>query len=127
MRFSATEAARVRSRASSSLGPPEPAAGEPDVPDPTVFVAAEEMPVLIRMPRPVYPPIAREAGLAGTVVVHALVGRDGLVRYARIVRSIPALDESARAAVLEAVFRPAIQAQKPVAVWVSVPIRFRLE
>jgi protein TonB len=97
------------------------------LPSPDEFVAVEEMPVLVSMPQPIYPDMARQAELEGVVLVRALVGKDGAVKDAKIAKSIPLLDEEARNAVMKAVFKPAIQANKPVAVWVAIPIRFKLK
>ena len=62
----------------------------------------------------------------GTVLVQALVGKDGKVHDVRVQKSIPMLDASAIAAVKQWVFKPALSNNKPVAVWVAVPVRFRL-
>jgi len=75
---------------------------------------------------PVYPDLAREAGVDGTVNVQALVGKDGKVKDVRVVKSIPMLDEAAKAAVRQWVFKPALSNNKPVAVWVGVPVKFSL-
>jgi TonB family protein len=96
-------------------------------PDPAEFVAAEEMPVLINLPAPAYPEMARQAGMEGTVMVRALVGKDGKVQKAFVTESLPMLDDAAVASVRGAVFKPALQQHKPVAVWVQVPMRFSLQ
>ena len=70
--------------------------------------------------------IAREAGVDGVVMVQALVGKDGKVKDTRVVKSIPMLDASAIAAVKQWVFKPALSNNKPVAVWVAVPMKFTL-
>lgn len=75
---------------------------------------------------PDYPREVREAGVEGQVVVHALVLKDGTVGDTRIVSSIPMLDASAVAAIRQCRFKPAMAKSKPVAVWVAIPIRFRL-
>jgi periplasmic protein TonB len=93
---------------------------------PVDFQAFEEAPELITMPAPAYPELARQAGVEGTVVVRVLVGKDGKVQQAFIAESIPMLDESALLAARGAVFKPALQQHKPVAVWVHVPMRFTL-
>jgi len=97
------------------------------MPSPDEFIAVEEMPVLVSMPQPEYPEMARSAELEGVVLVRALVSKDGSVRDAQIAQSIPLLDDAAKTAVMKAVFKPAIQANKPVAVWVAIPIRFKLK
>ena len=90
------------------------------------YVYVEEMPEAITKVQPVYPDIAREAGVDGQVMVQALVGKDGRVKDTRVVKSIPMLDASAIAAVKQWVFKPALSNNKPVAVWVAVPVRFSL-
>lgn len=95
-------------------------------PSPDDFVAVDEEPVRLRIDAPVYPDVARNAEVQGTVVVRALVGKDGKVKDAIIVDSIPLLDQAAIACAKTAVFRPAISQQQPVEVWVMMPITFRL-
>jgi protein TonB len=90
------------------------------------YVYVEELPEAITKVPPAYPDIAREAGVDGTVMIQALVGKDGRVKDTRVVKSIPMLDASALAAVKQWVFKPALSNNKPVAVWVAVPVRFTL-
>ena len=90
------------------------------------YVYVEELPEAITRVTPVYPDLAREAGVDGTVMVQALVGKDGKVKDVRVVKSIPMLDENAKAAVRQWVFKPALSNNKPVAVWVGVPVKFSL-
>lgn len=90
------------------------------------YVFVEELPEAVTRVPPSYPDLAREAGVDGTVLVQALVGKDGRVRDVRVVKSIPMLDDAARAAVRQWVFKPALSNNKPVAVWVAVPVKFSL-
>jgi periplasmic protein TonB len=90
------------------------------------YVYVEELPELITKVQPAYPDIAREANVDGTVQVQALVGKDGKVKDVRVMKSIPMLDASAVAAVKQWIFKPALANNKPVAVWVGVPVRFSL-
>jgi protein TonB len=90
------------------------------------YVYVEELPEAITKPAPSYPDIAREAGVDGTVMVQALVGKDGKVKDTKVVKSIPMLDAAATAAVKQWIFKPALSNNKPVAVWVAVPVRFTL-
>lgn len=91
------------------------------------WVYYSEPPVLLYMPPPLYPQIARVQHVEGTVRVQAVVGEDGLVHRARIVHSIPPLDGEARRAVWESQWQPARDEYgKPVAVWVGIPVRFSL-
>jgi periplasmic protein TonB len=90
------------------------------------YVYVEELPEAITKVPPQYPDIAREASVDGTVLVQALVGKDGKVKDVRVQKSIPMLDAAAQAAVRQWVFKPALSNNKPVAVWVAVPVRFTL-
>ena len=68
-----------------------------------------------------YPAAARRAGVEGTVMIQALVGKDGLVKDTRVFKSIPTLDAAAAAAVRQWVFKPV-----RAVVWVLVPVKFSL-
>ena len=81
--------------------------------------------VTLRFP-PEYPEAALRAGIQGTVSVMALVLADGTVGETRVVKSIPALDAAAVAAVKQFRFTPAAAAGKPVAVWTGIPVKFTL-
>lgn len=121
-----TDLAAIGWREGDSLVVSIPEARGSGDPSPEDFVAAEEMPVLIKLPAPAYPEMARQAGMEGTVMVRALVGKDGKVQKAIVTESLPMLDDAAVASVLGAIFKPALQQHKPVAVWVQVPMRFTL-
>jgi len=99
---------------------------EEELPQFGQYVYVEELPEAITKVQPQYPDIAREAGVDGTVLVQALVGKDGKVKDVRVQKSIPMLDASAVAAVKQWVFKPALSNNKPVAVWVAVPVKFQL-
>lgn len=90
------------------------------------YVYVEELPEAVTRVPPQYPDLAREAGVDGTVQVQALVGKDGKVRDVRVTKSIPMLDDAAKNAVRQWVFKPALSNNKPVAVWVAVPVKFSL-
>jgi len=90
------------------------------------FVAFEHEPELVWMREPVYPEIARDAGIEGLVLVRVLVGADGTVLQVTLLRSVLGLDEAALEAAKTAVFRPALQQGLPVQAWVVIPIEFSL-
>ena len=91
------------------------------------FVASSAKPVLTSFVKADYPEIARHAGLAGTVVVHVLVGPNGKVIEAVVVQGVhPLLDRAAVNAALLCRFKPAKQREIPVKAWLAVPYRFNL-
>ena len=97
-------------------------------PLPDEYVYTDELPQLVRGVKPLYPDIAREAGVEGTVKLQLLIGLDGHVLRAIVQRngSVPMLDEAAIAAAMASVFTPALVNKRPVKVWVTQDYRFRL-
>ena len=100
---------------------------EGGLPSPDEYVAVEEMPALINLPRPEYPEIARNAGVDGVVVLKILVGKNGDVDKVIYVSGPEMLKQSAIDAAMQAKFKPALQQHRPVAVWVQIPIEFSLQ
>jgi TonB family protein len=98
-----------------------PGSGEPKFGE---YVYVEELPEAVTKVSPNYPPAAREAKVDGTVLIQALVLRDGTVGDVRVQKSIPELDQAAIAAVRQWRFKPALAKGQPVSVWVAVPVRF---
>ena len=49
--------------------------------------------------KPVYPPIAQTAKVQGIVIIEAIIGKDGTVKDAKVLRSVPLLDQAALDAV----------------------------
>jgi len=85
-------------------------------------VQVEQLPEALLKVAPECPREIR--GIEGTVIVHALVGRNGLVADTRVRSSVPRLDTVALEAVRRWVFAPAVSYGKPVSVWVAVPVKF---
>lgn len=95
-------------------------------PAPTDFVAVDEEPVRISIDAPVYPPVVQAAGVEGTVLVQVLVGKDGRVKDVIHIDGPESLRQAADDCARTAVFRPALIDQKPVEVWVLMPVTFKL-
>jgi protein TonB len=97
------------------------------LPPSDVFIPYETPPVPIKPIIPNYPEMARMAGVEGMVILLVLIDKDGTVRDVQVRKGIGAgLDEAAVEAVKKIPWTPAIQNSRPVAVWMSVPVRFRL-
>jgi protein TonB len=92
------------------------------------FVAYDTPPAPLETPHPEYPAIAKQAGVTGTVIVQLLLDLDGSVMQTRVARGSgnQALDEAAVEGTKKFKFTPAKQRDKPVRVWVSMPIRFEM-
>ena len=76
---------------------------------------------------PVYPSIARNAGVAGVVIVEATIGTDGKVIDAKVLRSVPLLDQAALDAVRQWEYAPTLLNGVPVPVVMTVTINFKRE
>jgi len=100
------------------------------LPKPDEFVAYEEQPQQIETVQPVYPEMARQAGVEGVVWVKALVDKEGKVRDVIIVKPSGAnagFEDAAVEAAKKTTWKPAISNGQPVAVWISYKIEFRLK
>jgi len=93
------------------------------------FIPYDDPPQPLSDIRPVYPEIAQEAGIEGTVVVQVFIDKKGRVQDTVILKGIPntGLDEAAISAIRKTRFRPAKQRERPVGVWISIPVNFRLK
>ena len=76
---------------------------------------------------PVYPEIARNAGVTGAVIVEATIGPDGKVIDAKVLRSVPLLDQAALDAVRQWEYAPTLLNGVPVPVVMTVTINFKRE
>ncbi|MBP5636474.1 MAG: TonB family protein [Bacteroidales bacterium] len=77
----------------------------------------------------VYPEIAKENGISGTVYVMFTIGADGVVRNAKVIRGVdPALDhEAVRVVMSSPKWTPGKQNGKPVNVTYTYKILFQLK
>ena len=75
---------------------------------------------------PVYPPLARETHIRGTVVVDAVIDEHGNVVQARVVSGHPLLMDAALKAVLLWKYEPTTLNGQPVSVELQVQVRFNL-
>ena len=81
----------------------------------------------IRDARPVYPQEAMDAKVQGIVILETVIGLDGVVERARVLRSVPLLDQAALDAVLQWQFTPTLLNGAPVPVIMTVTVNFTLQ
>jgi len=127
------EAVRARfstlARAAGTAGPPEntiPVSGPsfPTSPNAVRVGGNIRYPARLINVEPAYPDAARQAGVQGILILEALINENGKVQDARIMRSIPMLDEAALAAVRQWEFAPTIVNGVPVKVIMTVTVSF---
>ncbi len=104
-------------------GPP-PAYAEPSAP---VRPGGDiKPPARIHYVAPVYPEIARRNGVKGIVIIEAVIGVDGRVDNARVLKSVPLLDAAALEAVRAWTYSPTLLNGRPTAVIMTVTVLFNL-
>jgi TonB family protein len=97
-------------------------------PDPDIFIPVERLPVPIKQVQPEYPQLALRTGIEGTVWVKILVDKDGKAKKVIVSKSdSEILNDTAINAAFEWLFIPAMMSNGAVAVWVTVPFRFKLK
>jgi protein TonB len=107
-----------------TVAPPPP----PDPPRPATVRVAQlpEPPRKIVDVRPLYPDIARNAHVEGTVILEAVLDTSGNITQLRVVRSVPLLDHAALDAVRQWKYTPTVYGGRPVSVLMTITIRFTL-
>jgi len=94
---------------------------------PADFVAVEKEPVIIYKKEPVYPELAKKAGMEGIVWVKVWVGADGKPHQVVVLQSTAdVFNQAAVDAAWAFRFEPALSHGKAVDVWVSFPFNFAM-
>jgi periplasmic protein TonB len=81
---------------------------------------------LVQKVTPVYPPIAKTAHVSGTVVLHAIIAKNGMIQQLQFVSGPPLLMQSAMAAVKQWRYRPTMLNGQPVEVDTTIDVVFSL-
>ena len=82
--------------------------------------------MIIRQPRPLYPPLAKSARIQGTVRFNAIIGEDGTIKNLTLVSGHPLLVAAAQDAVKQWVYRPTLLNGEPVEVVTQIDVIFTL-
>jgi periplasmic protein TonB len=82
--------------------------------------------MLIAPIRPVYPMIAKAAGVQGTVVVEAIISRTGTIESLHVVSGPPMLQSAALEAIREARYQPYRLNGEPTEVETRITVNFRM-
>lgn len=83
-----------------------------------------EPPRKIKDVKPIYPALAIRAKVSGTVAIEGIIGVDGRVQCARVVKSLPLLDQAALDAVSQWEFEPTRAAGRPVPTRTTITVNF---
>jgi TonB family protein len=103
----------------------EPGGAQGAIP-PGAVMDYDQAPRPVKMTRPDYPDAAFEKGIEGTVTLEILIDREGRVSKARVLQSVPSLDDAAMKCVMRWRFKPAMKRGLPVETLAHAPITFRV-
>jgi len=81
---------------------------------------------LVKQVRPVYPPLARQARIQGTVRLQAIIAKDGTVQKLEVINGHPLLIPSALQAVKQWRYKPTLLNGQPVEVVTQIDVNFTL-
>lgn len=81
--------------------------------------------ILQKVP-PVYPPLARQTRIQGTVRLHAIIGKDGFVKQLELISGHPLLVQSSLDAVKKWQYQPVLLNGEPVEVDTTIDVIYAL-
>ena len=108
-----------------NLTPPAPVP-RPVITGPLPISTGVAQGFLVHEVKPVYPPPARQARIQGTVLLEAIIGKDGSIENLRVVSGHPMLAPAALEAVRQWRYRPYMLNREPVEVETQITVNFVL-
>lgn len=106
---------------------PQPSAPPSNLPADKVKVGGiVQQAKLISQPKPVYPPLAKQARISGTVRLAAIISETGAIEELRVVQGHPLLIQAAVEAVQQWRYKPTILNGLPVKVETTIDVIFTL-
>ena len=81
------------------------------------------------MKKIVYPEIARKAGVETRVIIGVYINKEGSPLKTQVLKhsgSNVGFEDAAISAIMKMKWEPALQRDRPVAVWMSIPVNFQL-
>ncbi|MGH9627200.1 MAG: energy transducer TonB [Bryobacteraceae bacterium] len=118
---------RTKVEAAPPPSVPGSPAAEPEAAPKPVQVGGKVMEAMIvKRVLPVYPRLARDMRLSGTVKLVGVIAKDGTIQRLEVVQGHPLLTAAALDAVRQWVYRPTLLNGKPVEVIAPIEVHFRL-
>jgi protein TonB len=106
---------------------PSPLVAKASTPDKPVLIGGDVLAArIVRKVVPVYPPVARQARISGTVQLIGMIAKDGTIRNLQVVSGNPLLVKAALDAVRQWVYRPTLLNGEPVEVIAPIDVIFTL-
>lgn len=91
-----------------------------------LHISAEAADVLSQPVRPGYPVLARQMKVQGSVILQAMIGRDGLIQDLHVMTGPPILADAAERAVRQWRFKPHYLNNQPVETQTSITVNFTI-
>jgi TonB family protein len=91
-----------------------------------VQMSADTTEVVSRPVRPGYPLLARQMKVQGSVILQALIGKDGVIQDLRVVSGPPILATAAQTAVRQWHFKPHFQGNEAVETQAKITVNFTI-
>jgi TonB family protein len=101
-------------------------AASQDTPAPVEVPAASLQKLLINRVAPVYPPLARQARIQGTVFLKVIVNKSGEIRDLEVISGHPLLVPSATEALRKWRYTPYEHDGEPIEVTTTIQVNFRI-
>jgi len=111
---------------SSATGPVAVSVAKPTTPKRVAVSSGVSAGLLLSPIRPVYPAIAKAAGISGTVVVEAVISRSGTVESLNVVSGPQMLRAAALDAIRTARYKPYMLNGDPTEVQTTFTVNFRI-
>jgi protein TonB len=94
--------------------------------NPLVIDSSAQLAKIIESVNPVYPPLARQTRIQGTVRLHTIIGTDGTIEQLEVMSGHPLLIQSALDAVRKWRYAPTTLNGQPVQVDPTIDVTFEL-
>src|SRR5215469_2164111 len=113
---------------SAAPPPPPPPKKEEKAPTPQrIRVGGNvQSAMLVSQQKPIYPPLAKQARISGTVELSAVIGKDGRVANLSVIKGHPLLVQAALDAVKNWIYKPTLLNGEPVEVSTTIDVNFTL-
>jgi protein TonB len=106
--------------------PPPPPAPKKEQPKRITIGGNVQQAKLVKQPKPIYPPLAKQARISGVVHLAAVISKDGTIQDLKAVGGHPLLIPAALEAVRQWVYQPTLLNGEPVEVVTQIDVNFTL-
>lgn len=107
--------------------PPPPAVKKDPGPPKRITIGGNvQQAKLVRQPKPVYPPLAKQARISGVVHLAAVISANGTIQDLKVISGHPLLIPAALEAVKQWVYQPTTLNGEPVEVQTQIDVNFTL-